>query len=103
MVVETGEVPKRGGGGGAQPQQGLREKRIPDEKRSTTPYLTKYERARVLGVRSLQIRYLPILLYPPPSSPLPTPGGVYSFCFLHSFIHLDLFINEGVRICMVLA
>ena len=37
---------------------GLREKRIPDEKRSTTPYLTKYERARVLGTRSLQIRYV---------------------------------------------
>lgn len=28
---------------------------IPKEKRSTTPYLTKYERARVLGTRALQI------------------------------------------------
>lgn len=36
---------------------GLREKKIPDDKRSTTPYLTKYERARVLGTRALQIRY----------------------------------------------
>ena len=35
---------------------GLREKRIEDEKRSTTPYMTKYERARVLGTRALQIR-----------------------------------------------
>ncbi|KAI9798062.1 MAG: DNA-directed RNA polymerases I II and III subunit RPABC2 [Piccolia ochrophora] len=34
---------------------GIREKRVPDEKRSTTPYLTKYERARVLGTRALQI------------------------------------------------
>jgi len=30
-------------------------KKIPDEKRSTTPYMTKYERARVLGTRALQI------------------------------------------------
>jgi hypothetical protein len=34
-----------------------KEKRIPNEKRSTTPYMTKYERARVLGTRALQIRY----------------------------------------------
>ena len=33
------------------------DKKIPDEKRTTTPYLTKYERARVLGTRALQIRY----------------------------------------------
>ena len=31
------------------------EKRIPDDKRATTPYMTKYERARVLGTRALQI------------------------------------------------
>jgi hypothetical protein len=35
---------------------GLREKKIADGKRSTTP-ATKYERARVLGTRALQIRY----------------------------------------------
>ncbi|KAL8739964.1 MAG: hypothetical protein Q9190_007284, partial [Brigantiaea leucoxantha] len=34
---------------------GLREKKIPTEERSTTPYMTKYERARVLGVRAAQI------------------------------------------------
>ncbi|KAI9844376.1 MAG: DNA-directed RNA polymerases I II and III subunit RPABC2 [Thelocarpon superellum] len=34
---------------------GIREKRIPDDQRSTTPYMTKYERARVLGTRALQI------------------------------------------------
>lgn len=27
-----------------------------NEKRITTPYLTKYERARILGTRALQIR-----------------------------------------------
>lgn len=36
---------------------GLKEKRVANEKRTTTPYMTKYERARVLGTRALQIRY----------------------------------------------
>ena len=31
------------------------DKRIPDAKRTTTPYMTKYERARILGTRALQI------------------------------------------------
>jgi len=31
------------------------DKKIPEDKRSTTPYMTKYERARVLGTRALQI------------------------------------------------
>lgn len=34
----------------------LKKKKISNEKRSTTPYMTKYERARVLGTRALQIR-----------------------------------------------
>ena len=33
------------------------DKKIPDDKRTTTPYMTKYERARVLGTRALQLRY----------------------------------------------
>ncbi|KAK5037448.1 subunit common to RNA polymerases I, II, and III [Exophiala sideris] len=33
------------------------DKKIPQDKRTTTPYMTKYERARVLGTRALQIRY----------------------------------------------
>lgn len=33
-----------------------RDKRIPDDERNTTPYMTKYERARILGTRALQIR-----------------------------------------------
>ncbi|KAI8963942.1 RNA polymerase Rpb6 [Daldinia sp. FL1419] len=32
-----------------------KDKKIPNEDRTTTPYLTKYERARVLGTRALQI------------------------------------------------
>lgn len=39
--------------------KGLKEKKIASEKRTTTPYMTKYERARVLGTRALQIRYVP--------------------------------------------
>jgi DNA-directed RNA polymerases I, II, and III subunit RPABC2 len=31
------------------------EKKIAPDKRTTTPYMTKYERARVLGTRALQI------------------------------------------------
>lgn len=35
-----------------------RAKKIPNEERKTTPYMTKYERARVLGTRALQIRFV---------------------------------------------
>lgn len=34
----------------------LRDKKVPNDKRTTTPYMTKYEKARVLGTRALQIR-----------------------------------------------
>jgi DNA-directed RNA polymerase I, II, and III subunit RPABC2 len=33
-----------------------KDKKIPNDKRQTTPYMTKYERARILGTRALQIR-----------------------------------------------
>jgi len=35
-----------------------REKKVPNDQRTTTPYMTKYERARVLGTRALQIRFV---------------------------------------------
>lgn len=35
-----------------------RDKKIPESERTTTPYMTKYERARILGTRALQIRYV---------------------------------------------
>lgn len=38
--------------------KGVKDKKISNENRSTTPYMTKYERARVLGTRALQIRYV---------------------------------------------
>lgn len=62
-----GNVVEINGGGGDvnQHQQGkknavlgLKAKRIPEHERSTTPYMTKYERARVLGTRALQIRFV---------------------------------------------
>ncbi|KAL4726312.1 subunit common to RNA polymerases I, II, and III [Fusarium chlamydosporum] len=33
----------------------LKDKKIPESERTTTPYMTKYERARILGTRALQI------------------------------------------------
>jgi len=35
---------------------GISGERQPNKVRITTPYLTKYERARILGTRALQIR-----------------------------------------------
>ena len=35
--------------------QSHKDKKIPNEERTTTPYMTKYERARILGTRALQI------------------------------------------------
>ena len=43
-VVESGERPE----GADMPEQA-------NEERVTTPYMTKYERARILGTRALQI------------------------------------------------
>lgn len=40
------------------PQTGLTGERQSNKVRVTTPYLTKYERARILGTRALQIRYV---------------------------------------------
>lgn len=43
-VATTAAHPKRGSG-----------KAVPKEERQTTPYMTKYEKARILGTRALQI------------------------------------------------
>lgn len=51
-AAKKGGVVGGGGGGG-----GTKDKKIPNDKRTTTPYMTKYERARILGTRALQIRY----------------------------------------------
>jgi hypothetical protein len=36
----------------------MKDKKIPNDKRITTPFMTKYERARILGTRALQIRWV---------------------------------------------
>lgn len=36
---------------------------MPKEERTTTPYLTKFERARLLGARALQLRFFFQILY----------------------------------------
>lgn len=51
-VVVSGD-PNAGYAGKVMEQS--REKKVPNDQRTTTPYLTKYERARVLGTRALQI------------------------------------------------
>lgn len=53
-VVDSGDVPANVQAGEKAPKS----MKIPNEERITTPYMTKYERARVLGVRALQIRYV---------------------------------------------
>jgi DNA-directed RNA polymerases I, II, and III subunit RPABC2 len=54
-IVQAGDVSAAAirGQSGAAPK----DKKIPTDQRNTTPYMTKYERARVLGTRALQIRY----------------------------------------------
>ncbi|KAI4158902.1 MAG: hypothetical protein L6R39_000461 [Caloplaca ligustica] len=54
-IVEVGQDASAARGGQKAAAAGLKEKKIPKEERSTTPYMTKYERARVLGTRALQI------------------------------------------------
>ncbi len=56
-VVESGDVEAQTRARALNTVKGIKDRRIPTEKRTTTPYMTKYERARVLGTRALQIRY----------------------------------------------
>jgi len=46
---DRSQLGAREGGGGK------RGKAVPKDQRTTTPYMTKYERARILGTRALQI------------------------------------------------
>jgi DNA-directed RNA polymerase I, II, and III subunit RPABC2 len=54
-IVVSGD-PNAGYGGRVMEQH--REKKVANDQRTTTPYMTKYERARVLGTRALQIRFV---------------------------------------------
>lgn len=55
-VVVSGD-PSAAANSGKGNEKSHRDKKIPDDQRTTTPYMTKYERARILGTRALQIRY----------------------------------------------
>ncbi|KAF2461278.1 RNA polymerase, subunit omega/K/RPB6 [Lineolata rhizophorae] len=54
-VAAAGDPSAAAARAGKNTVQGLKDKKVPNEKRTTTPYMTKYERARVLGTRALQI------------------------------------------------
>lgn len=56
-VVDIGKESVAAGGRGKASDMN-KNKKIAKEDRKTTPYMTKYERARVLGTRALQIRYV---------------------------------------------
>lgn len=64
-----------------QPLDGEVARAVPKDQRSTTPYMTKYERARILGTRALQIRYVsfdPGSVRPNPAQPSPAHPSVAS-------------------------
>ncbi|KAG8820722.1 DNA-directed RNA polymerases I II and III subunit RPABC2 [Serendipita sp. 400] len=67
MEMQDGTLANRGGPNGAQQQQQSAsnvEPRTPNKVRITTRYLTKYERARILGTRALQISMNAPILVP---------------------------------------
>lgn len=61
-IVASGDVDAAQAARELNSVKGIKSKRIPNEKRTTTPYMTKYERARVLGTRALQIRWVQLCL-----------------------------------------
>lgn len=61
-VVVSGDASAAANAGRGKQDKGPKIKKIPNDKRTTTPYMTKYERARILGTRALQIRLVDLLL-----------------------------------------
>ncbi|GMM52458.1 DNA-directed RNA polymerase core subunit [Starmerella bacillaris] len=55
QFTEDGRQVVSGQGSGGPRLKTQQELAVPKEKRTTTPYMTKYERARILGTRALQI------------------------------------------------
>jgi DNA-directed RNA polymerases I, II, and III subunit RPABC2 len=55
QVVASGD-PNAAANHGKGNDKSHRDKKIPNDQRKTTPFMTKYERARILGTRALQIR-----------------------------------------------
>lgn len=54
-IVASGMTGEEFGSSEQNRRKTLKEKAISKEERTTTPYMTKYERARILGTRALQI------------------------------------------------
>src|ERR1700761_2452386 len=59
-VVESGDAEAQRAAKELNTVKGVKNRKIPNEKRTSTPYMTKYERARVLGTRALQIRWVAV-------------------------------------------
>lgn len=55
QVVNSGD-PNAAANHGKGTEKSHKDKKIPNDQRKTTPYMTKYEKARILGTRALQIR-----------------------------------------------
>ncbi|PHH68631.1 hypothetical protein CDD80_7378 [Ophiocordyceps camponoti-rufipedis] len=53
-VVNSGD-PSAAANANKSAEKSVKDKKIPENERTTTPYMTKYERARILGTRALQI------------------------------------------------
>ncbi|KAK4241726.1 RNA polymerase, subunit omega/K/RPB6 [Achaetomium macrosporum] len=53
-VVVSGD-PNAAANHGKGNEKSHKDKKIPNDQRTTTPFMTKYERARILGTRALQI------------------------------------------------
>ena len=53
-IIASGDR-SSGGGMNAREEEWKKGKAVPKDQRTTTPYMTKYERARILGTRALQI------------------------------------------------
>ena len=54
QVVASGD-PNAAANHGKGNEKSHKDKKIPNDQRKTTPFMTKYERARILGTRALQI------------------------------------------------
>ncbi|KAK4639602.1 subunit common to RNA polymerases I, II, and III [Podospora bellae-mahoneyi] len=54
QVVTSGD-PNAAANHGKGTEKSHKDKKIPNDQRKTTPYMTKYEKARILGTRALQI------------------------------------------------
>ncbi|KAM7202317.1 RNA polymerase, subunit omega/K/RPB6 [Naviculisporaceae sp. PSN 640] len=53
-VIASGD-PSAGANQGKGNDKSHKDKKIPNDQRTTTPFMTKYEKARILGTRALQI------------------------------------------------